>query len=46
MSSTPPAAEPARPLQGSRAAQLLSSELGDAVVRREEGYGEKTVVLH
>ena len=45
MTSTTAAAS-ARPLTGSRAAQLLAARLPDAVVRREEGYGEETVVVH
>jgi NADH-quinone oxidoreductase subunit C len=32
-------------VSGARAAQLLSAKLPDAVVRREEAYGEETVIV-
>jgi len=35
----------ARPVAGARAAQLLAARLPQAVLRREEGYGEETVVI-
>jgi len=45
VSNVTPVVTPSHPVQGSRAAQLLSAELGAAMIRREEGYGEETVVL-
>jgi NADH-quinone oxidoreductase subunit C len=35
-----------RPFAGSRAAMLLAARLPEAVVRREVGHGEETVVVH
>ncbi|HEY6377707.1 MAG TPA: NADH-quinone oxidoreductase subunit C [Candidatus Dormibacteraeota bacterium] len=43
--TTTTAGASARPLAGARAAQLLAARLPEAVLRREEGLGEETVVV-
>jgi NADH-quinone oxidoreductase subunit C len=43
--TTTTAGAAARPLTGARAAQLLAARLPEAVLRREEGFGEETVVV-
>lgn len=43
--TTTTAGASARPLVGARAAQLLAARLPEAVLRREEGLGEETVVV-
>jgi NADH-quinone oxidoreductase subunit C len=43
--TTTTAGASARPLTGARAAQLLAARLPEAVLRREEGFGEETIVV-